>query len=260
MSDKLFTGEHALVTGAASNIGRGVALALARDGARVTLTDIDRDRLAAAARDAGQLGAQVETVVADLATRDGWREVAGRIGAGPPEMFVHSACPRREETDTVPEVDEATFDAMIATNVRSGFLLAREVARAMAAAGVEGRMLFITSLHAETPRNLPHYSASKAGTTMVMKELARQFGPNGIRVNALAPGAVPGGGFATSSAAFQPERKIPLQRFGRPEDIAASAVAMLSNRFSPYVTGATLVVDGGLQLFNWIDMPGQNGP
>jgi len=113
----------------------------------------------------------------------------------------------------------------------------------------------MTSLHAYTPRNLPHYSASKAGMTMLMKEMARQFGPSGIRVNAIAPGAIPGGGFATSDDAFQPKRKIPLGRFGTAEDIAEAAVALLSNRFMKYVTGATLAVDGGLQLYSWIEPP-----
>ena len=85
--------------------------------------------------------------------------------------------------------------------MRSGFLLAREIARKMIADGVHGRMLFVTSLHADSPRNLPHYSASKAGQTMVVKELAKALGPHGIRVNAIAPGAVPGGGFDASGAA-----------------------------------------------------------
>jgi len=144
---------------------------------------------------------------------------------------------------------------MLNTNIRSGFLLARAAGAAMAANGLAGRILFMTSLHAYTPRNLPHYSASKAGMTMLMKEMARQFGPSGIRVNAIAPGAIPGGGFATSDDAFQPKRKIPLGRFGTAEDIAEAAVALLSNRFMKYVTGATLAVDGGLQLYSWIEPP-----
>ena len=121
---------------------------------------------------------------------------------------------------------------------------------------MRGRMLYITSLHAQSPRNLAHYSAAKAGMTMAMKELARALGPSGIRVNALAPGAVPGGGAANMDDTFQPKRKIPLQRFGTPEDMAGMALALLSDRFSGYVTGVTVPVDGGLALFNWIDMPG----
>jgi NAD(P)-dependent dehydrogenase (short-subunit alcohol dehydrogenase family) len=114
-------------------------------------------------------------------------------------------------------------------------------------------MLFITSLHAETPRNLPHYAAAKAGQTMVVKELARALGPAGIRVNGLAPGAVPGGGF--NAGAFDFSGKIPLGRLGAAEDMANTALALLSDRFCAYVTGTVVAVDGGLALYNWIDPP-----
>jgi 3-oxoacyl-[acyl-carrier protein] reductase len=250
----LFPGELAIVTGSASNIGRAIAMALAREGATVLLTDIDGARCAAVADDIAAAGGQAEVVVADLAQRDGWRAIIPALGDRTPDMFVHSACPRRHERDTSLVVDEETFDGMLNTNVRSGFFLGRELARRMTAAErpdrLRGRILFITSLHVETPRNLPHYSASKAGMTMIMKELARDLGPSGIRVNALAPGAVPGGG----AASITPEigAKIPMRRAGTADDMAGMAMAMLSNRFSGYVTGTTIVVDGGLALYNWI--------
>jgi NAD(P)-dependent dehydrogenase (short-subunit alcohol dehydrogenase family) len=115
---------------------------------------------------------------------------------------------------------------------------------------IKGRMLFITSLHAYAPRNLPHYSATKAGQTMVVKELARALGPYGIRVNALAPGAIPGGGFDADTTAL--EKMIPMGRTGTPEDVAGMAIALLCDRFSGYVTGTTVAVDGGIALYNWI--------
>jgi NAD(P)-dependent dehydrogenase (short-subunit alcohol dehydrogenase family) len=86
-----------------------------------------------------------------------------------------------------------------------------------------------------------------------MKELARGLGPHGIRVNALAPGAVPGGGAKNITDEFK--SKIPMRRVGTPDDMAATAVAMLSDRFMPYVTGTTIAVDGGLDLYNWIPFP-----
>ena len=147
-------------------------------------------------------------------------------------------------------VGEDVWDQMIDTNLRTGFFLARAIAGKMIAASIKGRIAFITSLHANTPRNLPHYAASKAGQTMVMKELARALGPKGIRVNAIAPGAIPGGGF--NAGAYDWGGKIPLGRLGTADDIAAMTVALLSDRFSGYVTGTTIDVDGGLSLFNWI--------
>ena len=122
----------------------------------------------------------------------------------------------------------------------------------MMAEQVKGRILLITSLHAESPRNLPHYSAAKAGQTMLVKELARALGPHGIRVNAIAPGAIPGGGFNAPPGMVE---KIPLRRFGTPADVAGMALAVLSERFGAYVTGSTIVVDGGIALHNWIEPP-----
>ena len=249
----LFRGEHALVTGSASNIGRAIALALAREGAAVRCVDVDGARNSATVAEITKAGGSAQMVTADLGTSDGWRAALPAEGQ-PVSMFVHSASPPRREVDTALAVSEATWDQMLNTNVRSGFFIAQELGRRMQASaqagGIKGRMLFITSLHAESPRNLPHYSASKAGQTMVVKELARALGPAGIRVNGLAPGAVPGGGF--NAAAFDFSGKIPLGRLGTAEDMANMALALLSDRFAGYVTGTTVVVDGGIALHNWI--------
>jgi 3-oxoacyl-[acyl-carrier protein] reductase len=248
----LFRGESALVTGSASNIGRAIAVTLAREGAAVRCVDVDPERNAATAAEIAKAGGSAEAVTADLSTADGWR-AALPAGGQPVSIFVHSASPPRREADGALTVSEATWDAMVNTNVRSGFFLARELGKRMQASGTKGRMLFITSLHAETPRNIPHYAASKAGQTMVVKELARALGPAGIRVNALAPGAVPGGGF--NAAAFNFDGKVPLGRLGTAQDMADMALALLSDRFSGYVTGTTVAVDGGIALYNWIPLP-----
>jgi NAD(P)-dependent dehydrogenase (short-subunit alcohol dehydrogenase family) len=112
-------------------------------------------------------------------------------------------------------------------------------------------MLLITSQHRFMTRNLPHYSAAKAGMTMVMKELARVLAPDGIRVNAIAPGAIPGGGFVADNFGAL-VAQIPLGRAGTPDDIAQVAVAILSERFGRYVVGTTVEVDGGIGLLSWI--------
>ncbi len=245
----LLQGGHALVTGAASSIGAAIALALAREGASVVLADIAQDRNEAVARRIREAGGAATAIACDLATPDGWRGICPGPGDRTPDMFVHAACPPRVEADSALHVSEATFDAMLNTNLRSGFLLGQALGARMKAESLRGRMLFITSLHAETPRNLPHYSAAKAGMTMVMKELARELGPACIRVNALVPGAVPGGG-ADIPESFA--KMIPMRRTGVPEDLAGMALALLCDRFSGYVTGTSVVVDGGISLFNWI--------
>lgn len=243
----LLEGDTALVTGAASGIGRGIARALAEEGARLLLSDLAEAPGQVLAR---ELGAGF--VAADLADPAAARALFTQAerALGTVSVLVHCASPRRHEAETMLAVSEAEWDAMVNVGLRAGFVLGQAAGAHMQARGVKGRMLFITSLHAQSPRNLPHYSATKAGQTMLVKELARALGASGIRVNAIAPGAIPGGGSAADVAAF--EKKIPLGRTGTPEDIAAMAVALLSDRFSRYVTGETVAVDGGLALYNWI--------
>ena len=120
------------------------------------------------------------------------------------------------------------------------------------AAKAPGSFLMLTSLHAGTPRNLPHYSSAKAGLAMLVKELAKTLGRYGIRVNALVPGAIAAGGFVADPKLA---KHIPLGRLGSAEDLAPMALAVLSNKVSAYVTGASIVVDGGLSLMNWFDPP-----
>ena len=258
MEGQLLAQETAFITGAASGIGRGIAIAIAREGARVALSDIDADRGEETADALRREGCDASFIAADLASPDGVKTLlkGGLDHFGTPSIFVHAASPRRLEADNILDVSADTWDRMLSVNVRSGFLLAREIARRMMAAGVRGRMLFVTSPHAGTPRNLPHYSAAKAAQTMVVKELAKALGPHGIRVNAIAPGAVPGGGFDAGGAGIERlTRCTSLRRLGTPEEIAGTALALLVDRFSAYVTGTTIVVDGGLSLHNWLEPP-----
>jgi NAD(P)-dependent dehydrogenase (short-subunit alcohol dehydrogenase family) len=227
----LLRGDAALVTGAGGGIGRAIAAALAAEGAAVFAADRPDADLAGPG--------EAERLA---------REAIARLGRV--SIFVHAASPRREEAQKALAVSEAQWREMLSVNLDAAFILAQLLGRHMVEEGIKGRMLVVTSLHAESPRNLPHYSAAKAGQTMLVKELARALGPHGVRVNALAPGAVPGGGFAAPPALAD---KIALRRFGTPAEVAAMAVAVLSERFGAYVTGATIVVDGGIALHNWID-------
>ncbi|MBY0322112.1 MAG: SDR family oxidoreductase [Reyranella sp.] len=243
MSTKLLEGERALVTGCAGGIGRGIAKALMAEGATVLGSDIT----APPAEDG------IDFLAGDLGKRDGWKALLdGALQKlGTISLFVHSASPRRLEADTPLSVSEATWDAMTDINLRTGFFLSREVGRHMKDNRIKGRIILITSQHRETPRNLPHYSASKAGLTMVMKELARTLAPDGIRVNAIAPGAIPGGGFVADNLGALVSQ-IPIGRPGTPDDIAQVAVAILSERFGRYIVGTTVEVDGGIGLMSWI--------
>ena len=227
---RLLEGDRALVTGAGRGIGRAMADAIEREGAtvlRADLQDADLSKESEARR------------LADEAIRK----------LGSVSIFVHCASPQRQETQTALQVSWEQWRAMLSVNLDAAFVIAQRLGLHMKEKGIKGRMLITTSLHAESPRNLPHYSASKAGQTMLVKELARALGPHGIRVNAIVPGAIPGEGFKGLPGM---EKTIPLGRFGTPADVASMAVAVLSERFGAYVTGASILVDGGIALHNWI--------
>ena len=230
MASRLLEGDTALVTGAGRGIGRAMADAIEAEGARVFRADV-ADADLATEKEASKLA----------------EEAIRRLGKV--SIFVHCASPQRQEAKHMMAVSYAEWREMVAVNLDAAFVLAQKLGAHMKEQGIKGRMLITTSLHAESPRNLPHYSASKAGQTMLVKELARALGPHGIRVNAIVPGAIPGEGFKGLPGM---EKTIPLGRFGRPADVAAMAVAVLSERFGAYVTGASILVDGGIALHNWI--------
>lgn len=245
--------EAALVTGAGNGIGRAIAQALVGEGVRTVFADVSGDRVSAAIAAAPHPELAIPWI-GDLARRDSWDALLrhARSAVGQVTHFVHSASPPRREADHVFAVDTETWDEMRTVNVDAAFYLSRELSRELMAAKMPGSFLLLTSLHAGTPRNLPHYSTSKAALSMLVKELAKTLGRFDIRINALVPGAIAAGGFVADPSLA---RHIPLGRLGKAEDLAPLALALLSNRISAYVTGASFVVDGGLSLTNWFDPP-----
>ena len=183
--------ESALVTGAGNGIGRAIAQALVGEGLRTVFADISEERVTAAIKDAPR--PELATPwIGDLADRAAREKLLAhaRSALGQVTHFVHSASPPRREADHALAVSDETWRRMHAVNLEAGFHLSRELARTLIAAKTPGSFLLLTSLHAETPRNLPHYSSTKAGMAMLVKELAKSFGRYNIRVNALVPGAI----------------------------------------------------------------------
>jgi len=245
--------EAALVTGAGNGIGRAIAQALVGEGVRTVFADLHEDKVLAAIKAAAHPELAVPWV-GDLAQRAACDALLAHAQAtvGQVTHFVHSASPPRREADHAMAVDVETWRQMHAVNLDAGFHLSRELARKLIAAKRPGSFLLLTSLHAGTPRNLPHYSTAKAGMAMLVKELAKSWGRYGIRVNALVPGAIAAGGFVADPALA---KHIPLGRLGQADDLAPMALAVLSHKLSGYVTGASIVVDGGLSLTNWFAPP-----
>jgi 3-oxoacyl-[acyl-carrier protein] reductase len=245
--------DRALVTGAGNGIGRAIAQGLTGEGVQTVFADVDPARVEAAIKASPRPELAVAWV-GDLAEPKAWdallahaRSTLGRV-----THFVHSAAPPRREADHTFGVSDETWTRMRAVNVDAGFHLAREISRDLIAAKAPGSFLMLTSLHAGTPRNLPHYSTAKAALAMLVKELAKTLGRYNIRVNALVPGAIAAGGFVADPALT---KHIPLGRLGRADDLAPLALAVLSNKISGYVTGTAITIDGGLALTNWFDPP-----
>ena len=246
-------GATALVTGAGNGIGRAIAQALVAEGVRTVFADIKADTVEAAVKSSAN-PELASAWVGDLAQKSECERLLADAckALGLITYFVHSAAPPRREADHALAVTDETWTRMRAVNVDAGFHLGREISKSLIAAKAPGSLLYLTSLHTETPRNLPHYSTSKAALAMLVKELAKTLGRYQIRVNALVPGAIAAGGFVADAKLA---RHIPLGRLGKSDDLAPMALALLSNKISGYITGAAIVIDGGIALTNWFDPP-----
>lgn len=258
---KNLTGQTAIVTGASSGIGAGIAQELGRAGAMV--------------------------VVNYAANREGADEVARRItGSGGKAIAVKTDVSREEDVvamfhtaiETYGTVDilvsnagvqkDAAFIDMtldqwtrvIAINLTGAFLCAREAAREFLRRGMVkdrstalGKIIFISSVHEIIPwAGHVNYAASKGGVMLFMKSIAQELGPKKIRVNSIAPGAIKTtinrAAWETAEAEADLLTLIPYQRVGEPVDIARAARWLASDE-SDYVHGATLLVDGGMTLY-----------
>jgi NAD(P)-dependent dehydrogenase (short-subunit alcohol dehydrogenase family) len=149
---------------------------------------------------------------------------------------------------------EENFDHVFRTNLRGPWFLTRDLAADMVQRGGGGSILFVSSLHDHVVRRRPHYSASKAAVSMLVRELAYELGPHGIRVNAISPGVI-GSASVPPPSHEESERLRELVRLGgrqgRPQEVARMAAVLLSDHWSGYVTGANVPVDGGLDLATW---------
>ena len=238
----------ALVTGGATRVGRAISLGLGRAGYDVIVhcrRSVEEAEEVRATLEA--LGRKAFVEVADLATDEGPSGLVTRLlGAHRAlDLLVHSAA--AYEHVAFAEVSRAAFDAMFAVNVRAPFFLTQGLLPLLRAASAPS-IVTITDMavgRAYTSTHFfSHYLASKAALERLTRSLALELAP-AIRVNAVAPGPVAIAAETTDAQAKEILERVPLGRQGRPEDVA-EAVLFLSR--APYITGHTLVVDGGLSV------------
>jgi 3-oxoacyl-[acyl-carrier protein] reductase len=232
-------GKRALIVGAAGGIGGAIARAFAAAGAKLVVADSAVDRLSEVAKEcrAGR-HEMAEPVFVDLRSEASVRALAER--AGRVDILVNSAGVLHEAPLAQITLDD--FDRMIQVGLRGVFLTCREIAPGMVARG-SGRIINIASqLGIKGGVHLCHYAAAKAGVIGLTKSLALELAPSGVLVNAIAPGPIETAMTASITAEWRAEklRQLPLGRFGRPEEVAETAVLLAGDPGGNLYVGQTL--------------------
>ena len=244
-------GKVALVTGAGKNIGRAIALTLARDGATVVVNGrSDQVAIDAVAQEIRDAGGRAEAILADVSTADQVARMADQVASslGGVDILVSNAGLRRQTPFLQMSLEE--WREILSVALDGAFILTRAFVPQMIARG-GGSIIALSgiSTHVGTP-NRAHVSASKAGLEGLIRALAVELGPQGIRANCVAPGAVDTVRGASAGAMPQTlgrDEGIPMRRKAAVQEIA-DIVRMLAGPEGGYVTGQTIHVNGGAFL------------
>jgi len=241
----------AIVTGAATGIGKAIATAMAAEGASVVIDYVGDPTLANAAVQAIQkAGGKTLAVAADVSNPDQVAQLIQKTidSFGRLDILVNNA--GLEYKHPFSEFPFDLWQKVIAVDLTGPFLCAQAAAKAMIRQGAGGRIINISSVHEDLPMptNAP-YCAAKGGLRMLMRTIAVELAPHKITVNNVAPGAIYTPIDADVEANLEIEGKlmaeIPLGRWGKPEEVAALVVFLASDAAS-YCTGSTFLIDGGM--------------
>jgi 3-oxoacyl-[acyl-carrier protein] reductase len=243
------TGKVALVTGAAQGIGKAIALLLARNGADLVVSDINLEKAEETAKEIRAIGPKAMAVKVDVANwSDVERMVTGILEKlAKIDILVNNAGITRDKL--ILRMTEEDWDAVLGVNLKGTFNCTKAVVRHMAKQR-SGKIVNIASVVGEMGNaGQANYSASKAGVIGLTKTIAREYAQRGINVNAIAPGYIetPMTEALPEKAKEELRRLIPMERLGKPEDVA-EAVLFLVSEESSYMTGQVLNVNGGIYM------------
>jgi glucose 1-dehydrogenase len=255
----------AVVTGSSSGIGRAIAARLAADGFWVLLADIRQDPVTGGEPTDDLIraaGGACEYLAADVSARaDCDRLVARAVDrTGRLDVLVNNAALAGRHSKPLLGTEDSDFDAIMAVNLRGPFMLCRAAVGQMLGQparglrdGARGRIVNITSQHGMVgaPGHAA-YAVSKAGLIQLTRQIAVEYGRDGVICNGVAPGKIvtgtPGDLSQEETTAAYVRSRTPFARFGEPADVAA-AVAFLASDEATYISGATLMVDGGWMAY-----------
>jgi NAD(P)-dependent dehydrogenase (short-subunit alcohol dehydrogenase family) len=246
-------GKVAIVTGAGSGIGRAIAHGYATEGAKLVCADVLADRATQTAAEIRDAGGVAEAIAVDVSKRAEVEAMVNAALAAFAQIDVLLAAAGITTARHFLDLPEDEWDRIMDVNLKGQYLCGQAVARSMAKSG-GGAIINVTSQVAEVAQPLAaHYHASKGGGKMLVKAMALDLAEYAIRVNALAPGLTDSTDQSwmdhESGQAWRPHReklveRIPMHRAAQPEEMVGAAVFLASSDAS-YVTGTTLLVDGG---------------
>ena len=240
-------GQAALVTGASRGLGRAIAESLARCGARVACVARDANKLAETVGAITAAGGQADAWTCDVNEGAKINELVDQVVEkyGGLQILVNNAGITRDTL--LPRMEDAQWDEVILTNLRSTFLFTRAATLVMMRARY-GRVINMASVSCLVGNpGQANYAASKAGIIGFTKTVAREFAGRNVTVNAVAPGFIVTDMTAALGELVNEEvkKRIPAKRIGRPEEVA-EAVLFLASRAASYITGQVLTIDGGM--------------
>ena len=260
-------GRVAIVTGGGGWLGRGIVLALAKEGAKVAIADIDKEAGAAVAEEVGKIGGDALAAPCDVASDDQVKRMVGEVAErlGPPRILVNAAqsweraTPTHAGWTTIESVSEEQWDAFYQSGMKSTFYCCRAVFPYMKEGG--GKIVNFGSITAlEGWEGTADYNATKEAVRGFSRTAAREWGKYKINVNVICPSALTPSkieaAFGSDSQQAQERRqfitdwtaKLPLRRVGDPERDIGRAVVFLASEDSDFITGQTLNVDGGAHM------------
>jgi NAD(P)-dependent dehydrogenase (short-subunit alcohol dehydrogenase family) len=243
-------GKNAVVTGAATGIGRAIALALARAGACVACLDLVADGAEATRKEIANSGQRAIAVACDVGIEDAVKETADTVLAEFKAVHVLvNAAAGHDPNGTVLDLSLSDWNRVFAVNVGGAFLMSRALLPAMIAAGGGSIIHIASQLGSVAAPNRAVYCASKGALIQLAKAMAADHAAQNVRVNTLSPGAVETERLVRRFGDMETARQIAgpkhlLGRLGQPDEIAAAAVFLASDA-SSFMTGADMLVDGG---------------